>query len=132
MNSFNHYAYGAVGAWMYAAIGGIDLDPAQPGYKHIIMRPRPGGGLTSAKAALHSLYGLIRSEWTLQDNAFDWQITVPANTTATVFVPATAATGITENGHPVGNASGVTFVRMENGFAVLAVAAGSYSLSSKG
>ena len=70
MNSFNHYAYGAVGAWMYAVIGGIDLDPEQPGYKHIIMRPQPGGGLTYAKTGLHSMYGLIRSEWTLENQNF--------------------------------------------------------------
>ncbi len=132
MNSFNHYAYGAVGAWMYAVIGGIDLDPEQPGYKHIVMRPQPGGGLTYAKAGLHSLYGLIRSEWTLQNDAFDWQITVPANTTATVFVPAADASRITENGQPVENANRVTFLRMENGFAVFAVESGSYTFSSKG
>ena len=52
MNSFNHYAYGAVGAWMYAVIGGIDLDPDQPGYKHIVMHPYPGGGLTYATVEL--------------------------------------------------------------------------------
>ena len=67
MNSYNHYAYGAVGAWMYATIGGIDLDPQQPGYKHISMRPQPGGGLTNASASLDSMYGMIKSVW-----ALDW------------------------------------------------------------
>ena len=81
MNSFNHYAYGAVGAWMYAVIGGIDLDPEQPGYKHILMHPQPGGGLTYAKTGLHSMYGFIRSEWTLQNDTFDWHIKVPVNST---------------------------------------------------
>jgi alpha-L-rhamnosidase len=131
MNSFNHYAYGAVGAWMYAVIGGIDLDPEQPGYKHIIMRPQPGGGLTSARAGLRSMYGLIKSEWTLQNDTFDWQITVPANTTATVYVPAVDASRITENRQPVESAGGVAFLRRENGFAVFAVKAGSYSFSSQ-
>ena len=102
MNSFNHYAYGAVGAWMYAVMGGIDLDPDQPGYKHIIMRPQPGGGLTYAKTGLHSMYGLIRSEWTLENNNFDWRITVPANTTATVYVPAKDVSQVTENGQLCG------------------------------
>jgi alpha-L-rhamnosidase len=132
MNSFNHYAYGAIGAWMYTVIGGIDLDPDQPGYKHIIMRPQLGGGLTYAKARLHSLYGLIQSEWTLQNDAFDWQITVPANTTATVFIPAWDDSRVTENGQPVENANKVTFLRMENGFAIFAVESGSYTFSSKG
>ncbi len=131
MNSFNHYAYGAVGAWMYAVIGGIDLDPEQPGYKHIIMRPQPGGGLTYAKAELHSMYGLIRSEWTLKDENFDWQITVPANTTATVYVPAKDASQVTENGQSVEKAQGIKFLRAENGFTVFAVEAGSYSFSSQ-
>jgi len=131
MNSFNHYAYGAVGAWMYAVIGGIDLDPDQPGYKHIVMRPQPGGGLTHAKAGLHSMYGLIRSDWTLEKDTFDWQITVPANTTATVYVPALDDSRITEDGQPVETADRVTFLRKENGFAVFAVESGSYAFTSR-
>jgi len=116
---------------MYAVIGGIDLDPEQPGYKNIIMHPQPGGGLTYAKAGLHSMYGLIRSEWTLQNNTFDWQITVPANTTATVFVPAKEVSHVTENGNYVDKVQGITFLRMQNGFAVFAVESGSYSFSSR-
>ena len=131
MNSFNHYAYGAVGAWMYAVIGGIDLDPEHPGYKHIMMHPQPGGGLTHAKAGLYSMYGLIRSDWALQKDTFDWQITVPASTTASVYVPAKDASHVTESGHSIEKAQGITFVRMENGFAVFEVEAGSYSFSSE-
>jgi alpha-L-rhamnosidase len=131
MNSFNHYAYGAVGAWMYAVIGGIDLDPEQPGYKHIIMHPQPGGGLTYATAELHSMYGVIRSAWTLENNNFDWRITVPANITATVYVPAMDLSGVTENGQPVENSNGVTFLRMEDDFAVFVVSSGSYVFSSR-
>ncbi|HLO32055.1 MAG TPA: glycoside hydrolase family 78 protein [Anaerolineales bacterium] len=132
MNSFNHYAYGAVGAWMYAVVGGIELDPEQPGYKNIIMRPRPGGGLTSAKATLRSMYGFIRSEWTLENTNFDWQITVPVNTTATVYMPAGDLSHVTENGGPVEEkAQGITFLRVENGFAVFEVKAGQYSFSSQ-
>jgi alpha-L-rhamnosidase len=131
MNSFNHYAYGAVGAWMYAVIGGIDVDPDRPGYKHILMRPQPGGGLTHAKAGLQSMYGLIRSEWTLENNIFEWRITIPANTTATVYVPANDGSHVTENGHSVEKAGGITFLRNENGFAVFEVEAGSYSFSSQ-
>ena len=48
MNSFNHYAYGSIGAWLYNTVAGIEIDPAQPGYKHIVLRPQPGGGLTHA------------------------------------------------------------------------------------
>jgi alpha-L-rhamnosidase len=131
MNSFNHYAYGAIGAWMYAVIGGIDLDPVQPGYKNVVMHPKPGGGLTHAKAELHTMYGLVRSEWSLQNLTFDWQISVPANTTATVYVPAKEGSQVTENGLPVEKAPGVTFLRREIGFSVFAVDSGSYAFSSQ-
>ena len=131
MNSFNHYAYGAVGAWMYAVVGGIDLDPNQPGYKHIIMRPQPGGSLTHAIAELHSMYGIIRSAWTQEESMFDWHITVPPNTTATVYVPAKDVSHVTENGRPAENTNRVTFLSMENGFAVFNVDSGSYTFSSK-
>jgi alpha-L-rhamnosidase len=131
MNSFNHYAYGAVGAWMYAVIGGIDLDPDQPGYKHIIMHPHPGGGLTHARAELQSMYGKIQSAWTLDKNGFEWRITVPANTTATVYVPAKDVSQVTENGQAVETANGLRFLRTENGFAVLNVMSGSYVFSSQ-
>jgi alpha-L-rhamnosidase len=131
MNSFNHYAYGAVGAWMYAVIGGIGLDSDQPGYKHIIMHPQPGGGLTYATSELHSMYGVIRSAWTLENNNFNWPITVPANTTATVYVPAKDVSHVTENGQPVEKSNWVTFLHMEDGCAVFAVESGSYTFSSK-
>ncbi len=128
MNSFNHYAYGAVGAWLYAVVGGIDLDLQQPGYKHIIMRPQPGGDLTSAKAELCSMYGLIRSAWTLDAGrgAFDWRITIPANTTATIYVPAAEGTKVSEGGIPAADAPGVRFLRREAAAEVYEVAAGGY------
>ena len=91
MNSFNHYAYGAVGDWLYAVVAGIEADPEKPGYKHIIFRPRPGGGLTSARAELESPHGLIRSAWSIEGGRFRWEIVVPPNTTATVFVPGSEA-----------------------------------------
>jgi alpha-L-rhamnosidase len=88
MNSFNHYAYGAIGEWMYATVAGIDLDPERPGYKHIIIRPQPGGDLTHASARLHSPYGLIESAWKLDGaGGFTLKVTIPANTTATVQLP---------------------------------------------
>ncbi|MFH1524236.1 MAG: glycoside hydrolase family 78 protein [Chloroflexota bacterium] len=130
MNSFNHYAYGAIGAWMYAVIGGIDLDPDQPGYNHILMHPLPGDGLTYAAAELDSMYGRIRSAWTQKDNCFDWLVTVPANTTATIYIPAKDRSLVTENGQPLESTDGVTFLRMDNGVAVLRLESGTYSFSS--
>ncbi|MFL5807419.1 MAG: family 78 glycoside hydrolase catalytic domain [Roseiflexaceae bacterium] len=130
MNSFNHYAYGAIGAWMYAAVAGIDLDPQQPGYKHIVMRPRPGGELTSASAELRSIYGPIRSAWVLENGSFDWRITVPANTTATVYVPAAEGATVREGDAPAGEAPGVRFLRREAGASAYKVGAGVYHFTA--
>jgi len=87
MNSFNHYAYGAIGEWLYARLAGIELDPAAPGYKRIILRPMPGGGLTYARARLRSMHGLIESAWRIRNGRFRLEATIPPNTTATVHLP---------------------------------------------
>lgn len=126
MNSFNHYAYGAIGAWMYAVIGGIDLDPAEPGYRHIMMQPKPGGGLTSAKAELHSPYGLISSHWKFDNHVFEWKINIPANSYATVTIPARSSARIYEQGKPVDEGSGIGLVRREAGQAVYKITSGEY------
>jgi alpha-L-rhamnosidase len=101
MNSFNHYAYGSIGAWLYSAAAGIEIDPMQPGYKHIILRPQPGGGFTHACGKLKTLYGELVSQWKLADDRFDWTIVVPPNTTATVHLPVNGAHSITMNATPV-------------------------------
>lgn len=130
MNSFNHYAYGAIGAWMYAVIAGIDLDPERPGYRHILMRPQPGGGLAYAAAELQSPYGLIGSAWRLENDHFAWRVTVPANSTATVYVPARDRQDISESGQPLEAAEGITFLRQEAGCCVVRLKSGVYHFSS--
>lgn len=87
MNSFNHYAYGAIGDWLYRAVAGIDTDPREPGYKHILLHPRPGPGLTHVRAALESPYGLIVSAWRIENGRFDWDVTIPPNARATLTLP---------------------------------------------
>jgi alpha-L-rhamnosidase len=87
MNSFNHYAYGAIGMWMYSVVAGIGIDEARPGYKHIVIAPRPGGGLTHAKASVESVYGLVASGWEIVDGKLKLKVEVPANATATVKMP---------------------------------------------
>jgi len=87
MNSFNHYAYGAIGAWLYAVVAGLQLDPGRPGYKHILIQPQPGGGLTSARAKLQTMYGVAESRWRIVAGKFLLEVTVPPNTTATVQMP---------------------------------------------
>jgi alpha-L-rhamnosidase len=88
MNSFNHYAYGAVGQWMAERVAGLAPDPAVPGYKHFFVRPLPRGPLTSARAELETPYGKAVSAWEKCGNEFVLSVTVPPNTTATIELPA--------------------------------------------
>lgn len=87
MNSFNHYAYGSIGEWLYNTVAGIELDADKPGYKHSILRPMPDGVLTYAKGKLKTLYGDLLSHWQMDNRSFNWEIVVPPNTTATAYLP---------------------------------------------
>jgi alpha-L-rhamnosidase len=98
MNSFNHYAYGSIGAWLYNTVAGIEIDAQKPGYKHIRLQPQPGGGLTSACGKLNTPYGEVISDWRLNGGAFDWNVVVPPNTTATLIPPKRSGTRITLDG----------------------------------
>lgn len=126
MNSFNHYAYGAIGAWLYQAVSGIEIDPSRPGYKNIILRPQPGGRLTAAKATYRSLYGELRSEWSLKSGNFHWSIVVPPNTTATIFIPWRDKACLTEGCQPVEAVAGIRLLRLETSAAVYLVQPGRY------
>lgn len=101
MNSFNHYAYGAIGEWLYTHVAGINVNPNHPGYKHIILAPHTGGDLTKASAELNSMYGPIRSSWSLEQSKFTYDITVPANTSATVTLPNADLSGVLVNQLPL-------------------------------
>ena len=85
MNSLNHYAYGAIGQWLYERVAG--LKPLKAGYKKIGIAPIPGGPLTSAKASYNTPYGKVSSAWEINNGVFELQITVPSNTTAQVEIP---------------------------------------------
>lgn len=94
MNSFNHYAYGAVGAWMYQVVAGLDLDPKAPGYEHIIFQPKPGGTLTWAEARLKTPRGETAIRWDLKDGQFTSSVTVPTGSRATFHPPFGAAEAV--------------------------------------
>jgi alpha-L-rhamnosidase len=117
---------GNLDAWFYQTLAGINYDPAQPGFKHIIIKPRPLGDLTWAKARHDCLFGRIASSWKLENDQLTMEVTIPANTTATVYVPAKDAAAVTESGKPANKADGVKFLRMENGAAVYEVGSGQY------
>ena len=128
MNSFAHYAFGAVGEWMFKTIGGIDTDG--PGFRRILIRPEPGGKLTWADVKYDSLRGRIASAWKLQGRKLTMNVTIPANTTATVHVPAADASEVTEGGRPPAKAEGVKFVKAAGGTAVFTVGSGTYQFAS--
>ena len=129
MNSFNHYSLGSCGQWMYTTIAGIDLDPRQPGYKHILIHPRPGGGLTMCKASYNSLHGPIQTEWHVEGDNYKLTVTIPANATASVFIDA-PRDKITEGGKAADEAEGVKFDRAEGDTQIFTVGSGTYEFSA--
>jgi alpha-L-rhamnosidase len=130
MNSFNHYSLGSCGEWLYGSVAGIDLHPAAPAYKKILIRPRPGGPLTHASGKLESMHGEIASSWSNHAGGFALHVTVPTNTTAEVHVPAADAAAVMESGVPASSAEGITFLRMEDGAAVFEVESGRYRFAT--
>lgn len=131
MNSGNHVMQiGDLGVWMYEYLGGIRTDPEKPGFKHILIRPYMPIGLNSVSASHKSMYGLIESRWRREGGRVTLEITIPANTTATVWVPAADVSLVTENEAVARAARGVTFLRMEDGAAVFEVTSGKYSFSA--
>jgi alpha-L-rhamnosidase len=128
MNSFNHYAFGSVGQYLYGTVGGIN--PASPGYSTILIQPVHGTGLTWANTSYNSTRGLISTAWTNTGSAFNLAVVIPANTTAQVYVPTTNAAAITESGMSAASSPGVTYVGTSNSFAIYAVGSGNYLFSS--
>lgn len=131
MNSFNHYSFGAVGAWMMNYSLGIERDWKEPGFKHFILQPTPDptGQMTFARGYYDSMYGRIESEWKLENKKLNYRATVPANTTAMLYLPASSEKEITESGRVVAKAKGVKFVKQENGKTVFELQSGSYQFS---
>jgi alpha-L-rhamnosidase len=131
MNSFNHWAFGAIGEWMWRELAGINPDDAQPAFKHFTIQPRPCEGLTWVKARYDSIRGPISSEWKSSEGRFELLVEIPANTTATVIVPAKDPANVTEGGKPAAEAAGVKFLRTEAGAAVFEVESGRYRFEAK-
>jgi alpha-L-rhamnosidase len=129
MNSFNHYAFGAVGDWMYQTIGGIDVDPAAPGYRRSRIAPRPGAGLTSASASLETLYGPLTSAWRLEPEHFVLDLTVPVNTSAEVTLWDTSIDRVQEGGLPLSAVAGVRAARQRGNDVIVTVGSGRYAFA---
>jgi alpha-L-rhamnosidase len=129
MNSFAHYSFGAVYQWMVENLAGIQS--AQPAYGELVIAPVLDEKLDWTRVAYRSVRGLIVSEWKRNKTALDLNITVPANTTATVAVPGASPEFITESGRPLAQAKAVTFVRSEGQNVWVRVGSGNYSFRSK-
>jgi alpha-L-rhamnosidase len=131
MNSGNHVMLvGDLVIWLYENLAGLQADPGNPGFKHIVMRPTPVGDLSFVRATHKSPHGIVWSAWKIETGQFVWDIHVPVNTTATVHVPAKSAGEVMESGRPVRDAEGVTFLRMEGPSAVFQVPSGEFHFSS--
>jgi alpha-L-rhamnosidase len=131
MNSFNHYSLGSVGEWLYRHVAGIDLDPQGVGYDRIVIHPRPGGGLSHARAEYDSVRGRISSAWSVEDDRFDLRLTIPPNTTATVHIPAAQGAQVIEGGRPVEEAEGIELLRGDGEEAILSIGSGRYEFAGK-
>jgi alpha-L-rhamnosidase len=129
MNSFNHYSFGAVGAWLYDTSLGIARDEQSPGFQHFLLRPQPDptGGLSYARGYYDSLFGRIESSWEKSGTGYQYRFVVPANTIATLYLPAQQERMVLEGGQRAAKAAGVKFLRLEKGKAVYELSAGSYS-----
>ncbi len=132
MNSFNHYAYGAIGEWLYRVVAGIEADSAEPGYKHVLFQPQPGGGLTYARATLDSPYGVVVSAWELTEAGLHLSITVPPNAHATVRLPARSLGALTESGRPLTTGNGILSAHVAGDAAIVEVGSGKYEFVTTG
>jgi len=129
MNSFNHYAYGSIGDWMYRVSAGIETDG--PGYKKIIIKPTPGKRLTSSKAVFESPYGTIISGWEKKNDLLVVTVRIPSNAAATVILPADDPSKVTIAGKPLGGTTGLGEVSRSAGSVTFTAGSGDYTFEIK-
>ena len=133
MNSGNHVMLlGDLIIWYYENLAGIKADSDSPAFRHIIMKPCILGDLTYADATYNSIYGKIKSGWRLEKDHFTWHVTIPANTTATVYVPTLGKEEVMEGNKLASSVEGIKFVKWDDNRAVFEIKSGAYSFTSKG
>jgi alpha-L-rhamnosidase len=130
MNSFNHYAYGAIGDWMYRVVAGIDTESDQPGYKSIVIKPTVGGGLTQVAADYLTNYGKVRSAWKIENGKLVMEVEIPANTSAVVYVPTSSEQAVTEGGKPLAASKALRVEGMKGNYLAIRVGSGKYSFTA--
>ncbi|CAG7643051.1 family 78 glycoside hydrolase catalytic domain [Paenibacillus allorhizosphaerae] len=130
MNSYNHYAYGSIGDWMYQVLAGLDTDRETVGYKHLQIRPQPSDGFEWVRAKLVTMYGTVESGWRKQpDGRLTVEITLPPNTTASVELPKALLAEVQENGRRAETAEGIISCRQAEGNVRLRLGSGTYTFS---
>ncbi|WP_447643037.1 MULTISPECIES: family 78 glycoside hydrolase catalytic domain [Chitinophagaceae] len=126
MNSFNHYAYGAIGDWMYRKMVGLDTYDNSPGYKHIKIQPHIGGGFKNASASLLTNYGLASAGWKTDGTKIILDVEIPVNTTATIYLPTNNVNTVTETGQPLSSVKEIKNVGTEDGYQKIETGSGKY------
>jgi alpha-L-rhamnosidase len=131
MNSFNHYSFGAVGQWLMAYSLGIQRD--EPGFHHFVLQPEPDptGRLRWARGHYDSPYGRIESAWRLEEGKLNYAATVPANTSATLYLPVQGPEQLRVNGKALADSADAHLVRLDRGGVVLELGSGQYEFSSR-
>lgn len=129
MNSHNHVMLlGDLLIWLYEDLAGIKSDG--PAFRQLEMKPSLVPGMDAVRASFHSMYGMVRSSWRKEVNTFTWKLTIPVNTVATIYVPASAVSHVQEGGRPVSANKDITFLRMEGDRAVFKIGSGDYEFTS--
>jgi alpha-L-rhamnosidase len=128
MNSFNHANLGTCTEWFYRSVLGIDA--AEPGFGKLLLKPEPGGNLAWARGYYDSPHGRIGSDWKIASGQFVWNVRIPANTTATVRVPAKEPASVTEGGKPLQRVADLKVVSREPSAVVVKIGSGSYEFRS--
>ncbi|WP_069657945.1 alpha-L-rhamnosidase [Arcticibacter eurypsychrophilus] len=131
MNSYNHYAYGAIGDWMYRVIAGIDTKQDGVGYKNIIIKPTIGGGLTFANADYNTNYGTIKSHWKVEAGVVQMDIQIPVNSSATVYIPSMKDGEVTINGKKLLIDKTDKTESVMDGYRIVKVGSGKYNFTSQ-
>ena len=132
MNSYNHYAYGAIGDWMYRNIAGLNASDSALAYRQSVIKPILGGGLDEGSGSFRTNYGPLASHWQITDVGLTLEVTIPVNTTADVYVPADSKNSVTESGTPVAEVAGIDVVGQAGDYLHLKMGSGTYQFASSG
>ncbi|WP_132053789.1 family 78 glycoside hydrolase catalytic domain [Pseudocnuella soli] len=132
MNSFNHYAYGAIGEWMYRTVAGLDTEEDGPGYKHIRVKPLPGGNFNHVAVTLQTYYGPVTSGWKREGASFNMEVVIPANTQASVFIPAPSVNAVREGDMALSQNGAIKVIGYHNGYVQVKIGSGSYQFTTTG